>query len=211
MQLSHEILIESRYFRVDTLSSFTSLCILKVLNVIKPLRLVSYEDGLFGTTGQASSYYEVSERAINLLLSRNEEEFNGEMTNLSGKSLRENRELFGLPATTSRANIWAARGFLRMGLMLTESPVAKNLRDLVLDIAEGIVTYRDLIEDLDILLVKYSYKSQEIPKAKLNRERANFSATIHLSPREFSKLNALAQQIGISRSELVYRHIQHLF
>lgn len=211
MQLSHEILIESRYLRINTLSNFNSSCILKILNIVKPIDLIAYKDNLFGTTMQASTYYKVAERTINTLFSRNEDEFAGEVINLSGKTLKENRNIFKLPISTSKANIWTARGFLRMGLMLTESPVAKNIRDLVLDMTEGFVTFDDLIENYDILFAKYSNKNQEIPDTKGQRERVNFSATVHFSPREFSRLNLLAKQKGISRSELIYRHIQHLF
>ena len=77
--------------------------------------------------------------------------------------------------------------------------------------AAGNVTLENLIENYGMYSEKYSVKAFEIPERKVNRERVNFSTVLNLSPREFNKFAKLAKEKGLSRSELLYRCVQHLF
>ncbi|MRX56738.1 hypothetical protein GJU41_22605 [Bacillus idriensis] len=93
------------------------------------------------TTEMAAEYYEVPVETVRSLVKRNRNEFNdyGEIRILKGKSLQDFKTevqdelLFkGVNALT----LVNKRGLLRLGMLLTESEVAKSVRSYLLNVEE---------------------------------------------------------------------------
>lgn len=89
----------------------------------------------------AAKYYEVEKDAIESIIRRNRNEFNdyGEMRILKGKQLSEFkalRQLDGNLKTAPSLTLISRRGLLRIGMLLTESNVAKTIRHYLLNIEE---------------------------------------------------------------------------
>jgi hypothetical protein len=94
------------------------------------------------TLQMAANYYEVSVETIRGVVKRHRDEFNDydEMRLLKGKLLKEFKEglvhevpeLKTLPSLT----LLNKRGLLRLGMLLTESEVAKSVRNYLLNIEE---------------------------------------------------------------------------
>ncbi|NER92222.1 P63C domain-containing protein [Moorena sp. SIO3A2] len=94
------------------------------------------------TTKQLAEYYGVSENLVNKTHKNNKDEFDSDgVQTLSRKELttyskaKENFSLasLGVSKYTSTALIWNPRGALRLGMILTKSAVAKEVRTLMLD------------------------------------------------------------------------------
>lgn len=93
------------------------------------------------TTEMAASYYEVSPDTIRTIIKRNREEFNEyeEMRILKGKALKDFKtEVQGelLFKGVNALTLVNRRGLLRLGMLLTESEVAKSVRNYLLNVEE---------------------------------------------------------------------------
>lgn len=93
------------------------------------------------TIEMAASYYEVPTDTIKSLIKRNREEFNdyGEMRVLKGKTLKDFKGQVQLEPelkTAPSLTLINRRGLLRMGMLLTESEVAKSIRHYLLNVEE---------------------------------------------------------------------------
>jgi len=112
----------------------------EVLEKVKAVTFITEDFEM--TLQSAADYYEVSVETIRTVVKRHRVEFNdyGEMRLLKGKLLREFKE--GL--VQDEPDIKAApsltllnrRGLLRLGMLLTDSEVAKTVRNYLLNIEE---------------------------------------------------------------------------
>lgn len=93
------------------------------------------------TTEMAAEYYGVASNTIKTAISRNRDEFNDyeEIKVLKGKALKEFKSGFqdetlfkGVNALT----LISRRGLLRLGMLLTESEVARSVRSYLLNVEE---------------------------------------------------------------------------
>lgn len=137
MRLSHEVLSESKSARELTISERTNENAIDLLNKAKALVMAVWQGSGRATTEQVAEYYNAPIKTIQNLLNTNREEFADEVENVTGEELRQARLVFSLPSSTSNINLWSPRGMLRVGLMLTKSAVAKNVRDVVLNVVES--------------------------------------------------------------------------
>ncbi|KAA6335519.1 hypothetical protein EZS27_016266 [termite gut metagenome] len=91
------------------------------------------------TTQMVAGFYEVDERTIKRYLENHEQELrhNGYFL-CRGKHLKEFKLLFGhvinVPTKTTVLGLFNFRSFLNIGMLLSESEKAKQLRNLILDI-----------------------------------------------------------------------------
>ncbi|MFJ7831783.1 hypothetical protein ACIQXU_16350 [Peribacillus sp. NPDC097284] len=110
--------------------------------VLEKVKGVAYLTEDFEVTIQmAADYYEVPFDAIKSLIRRNRDEFNvyGEMRLLKGKVLKDFKAQVQLDPdlkTAPSLTLVNRRGLLRMGMLLTESEVAKAIRNYLLNIEE---------------------------------------------------------------------------
>lgn len=93
------------------------------------------------TTEMAATYYEIPVDTIRTIIKRNREEFNdyGEMRILKGKALKDFKtevqdEL--LFKGVNSLTLLNRRGLLRLGMLLTDSEVARAVRNYLLNVEE---------------------------------------------------------------------------
>lgn len=111
-------------------------------DVMEKVKIVPSLPGTFEVTiDMAAIYYEVGSDAISSIIKRHREEFNeyGEVRVLKGKNLKDFRgqvhgelDLGSAPSIT----LINRRGLLRLGMLLTQSEVAKSIRNYLLNVEE---------------------------------------------------------------------------
>ena len=108
---------------------------------IKPLE---FNGVLYVTKQMAADFYEVDLRTITDCLNSNEEELkkNGYKV-LQGKELKEFKSHFGkeidFPTKTTVLGVFDFRSFLNIGMLLTTSEKAKQVRGMMLDIVIAVI------------------------------------------------------------------------
>ena len=108
---------------------------------IKPLE---YEGVLYLTRQMVAEFYDVDLRTITNCLNANEEELkNNGYRVLKGNELKAFKDRFGkeidFPTKTTVLGIFDFRSFLNVGMLLTTSEKAKQVRSLMLDIVIAVV------------------------------------------------------------------------
>ncbi|HIW31467.1 MAG TPA: hypothetical protein IAA29_01665 [Candidatus Paenibacillus intestinavium] len=127
------ILIESRTMRDEYIFKDSVMDKVKIV----PLLPQSFEL----TIEMAANYYEVEIETVRTLLKRHRIEFNeyGETKILKGKSLADFKTMVQDELSLSGINsltLITRRGLLRIGMLLTESEVAKSIRNYLLNVEE---------------------------------------------------------------------------
>jgi hypothetical protein len=127
------ILIESKTMRDEYVFKDT------VMDKVKIVPLIP--DTVELTIQMAANYYEVDSDAIESIIRRNRPEFNeyGEVKVLKGNPLKEFKALRQLDGNLKSApslTLITRRGLLRIGMLLTESEVAKSIRNYLLNVEE---------------------------------------------------------------------------
>lgn len=127
------ILIESKTMRDEYVFKDNVMDKVKIVPLIPATAEVTIE--------MAANYYEVEIETIRTIIKRHRSEFNeyGETKILKGKSLAEFKtmvqgelELGNTPSLT----LINRRGLLRLGMLLTQSEVAKSIRNYLLNVEE---------------------------------------------------------------------------
>jgi hypothetical protein len=111
----------------------------EVLDKVKGL--VMLPDGLHITIKLAAGYFEVSPKTIESLIHDNRDEIESDgLKVLKGEELKKYASLFGKEASmsskTSQFTIIPRRAILRMGMLLRDSEVAKQIRTYLLNLEE---------------------------------------------------------------------------
>jgi hypothetical protein len=130
------ILLESVSARNEKLSSITQDAALDHLNKAKSLVMAMWQGTGVATTQQLADYYEVSEDTVQSAIKNNRDEFVSDgLKVVKGKELKDVVSLVDTTSKTPSLTIWTPRAALRLGMLLRDSEVAKQVRTLLLDIA----------------------------------------------------------------------------
>lgn len=127
------ILTESRYMRDELVFKD---------DVLDRVKFVACLDGMAEVTIKlAADYYEVPTKTVESVIKRNRAEFNeyGEIRLLKGNALRDLKGLLHVEGdlkSASSLTLISRRGLLRIGMLLTESEVAKSVRNYLLNVEE---------------------------------------------------------------------------
>jgi hypothetical protein len=111
-------------------------------SVLEKVKGVAFLTDSFEVTIQmAATYYEVPFETIKSVIKRQRDEFNeyGEINILKGKALKEFKGQVQLEPelkTAPSLTLINRRGLLRLGMLLTESEVAKSIRNYLLNVEE---------------------------------------------------------------------------
>jgi hypothetical protein len=135
--LNHSALVESKTIRSGVLCDRTDEQAIEALNKAKAIVLAVWQGEGYATTEQVAEYYCVDVEAIKWHLRTNREEFAKEVKTLEGEDINLARKSHSLSSKARKVNFWTSRGMLRVGLMLTDSPIARNVRDVVLNLVES--------------------------------------------------------------------------
>lgn len=132
------VLIESRSARTSAIANYSDERAIEILNKAKALIMASWQGTGVATNKQLAEYFEISEDVVRDNLRRNKEELDLDgVKTLKGKALRHVCESISqshsrIPSLT----VWTPRATLRLGMLLRDSMVAKELRSTILDIVE---------------------------------------------------------------------------
>lgn len=132
------VLLESPTARQDYLTDVNDDRALETINKAKALLMASWQGTGIATTEQMAEYYEVPNDTIKKVYQRNREELESDGVKiLRGKALKDVGDIMSpsqerVPSLT----IWTPRAALRLGMLLRDSPVAQQVRTVLLDVAE---------------------------------------------------------------------------
>ena len=150
------ILLESVSARNEKLSALTQDSALDYLNKAKSLVMAMWQGTGITTTEQLADYFEVSSDAVKKVLLRHREEFESDgVREIKGKDLKalqsQGSDMLSLPEKTTRLNIWTPRAALRLGMLLRDSAIAKQVRTLLLDVAMQVPKQNDRLRELELV------------------------------------------------------------
>ena len=134
------VYIESETMRNNTLDNVS-------YDFLDKLKVIPYlTDDMVLTVDQVATYYEVTTEAIKTIIKRNRGEFeNDGMVVLTGKDLKDfiakvcevQSEPHKISSKTRSLTLVTKRSLLRVGMLLTNSELAKEIRDYLLNIEES--------------------------------------------------------------------------
>ncbi len=146
-------LTESASLRSQQIDRYSNDDSLDTLSKAKALVMAVWKGQKVATTEQIAEYYEVPEETIKTIAKRNRDELESDgLKTLSGKELKEVKFNMNLCDSTSRLLLWSPRSALRVGMLLRDSEVAREVRNVVLDIVEIVPAQTERIRTLELEL-----------------------------------------------------------
>lgn len=134
---SEIVLLESRAARDGQLAAMPQERASQILEKVKGLFFALWQGTGLATSEQTAEYYEVTTDVVRDNIRRHREEFESDgLKVLRGKALKDAREIISLPSDTSQATVWTPRAAMRLGYLLRDSEVAKQVRTASLDLIE---------------------------------------------------------------------------
>jgi hypothetical protein len=138
--IAPEVLLESKTARDGQLTQVSHDAASDVLSKAKALVFALWQGTGAATTAQMAEYYEVPVDAVESVLRRNRDELESDgLITLKGSQLKTFKQL-SVKLTESNAGsmaIWTPRAALRLGMLLRDSEVAKQVRNVLLDVAQA--------------------------------------------------------------------------
>ncbi|MEH7667651.1 hypothetical protein V7419_12915 [Bacillus sp. JJ689] len=139
----------NNYFEADNKVERDSLVErVEVLEKVKSLLLLPKME--YATTKQVADFYDIEKKAIDNVILRNKEELTsdgmiivkqGELKKIKGDLQNEGSlEKYGLGKFVAAAYLFPKRAILRVGMLLRDSEVAKEVRTQLLNIEEHAAT-----------------------------------------------------------------------
>ena len=142
---------------------------LDVLDKVKKLTMLKGTE--YMTTKMVADYYERPESTINSVIGRHREELNKngmkKFTNKELKSLNIQDEYFKIP--NAGMILFNKRSILNVGMLLTESPIAEEVRNLLLDNHEQLNNIHKKLDNGEEIIKEDIDKSD--PLYYVNREK----------------------------------------
>lgn len=149
--MSELILLESVSARNEKLTSLTQDASLDHLNKAKSLVMAVWQGVGIATTEQMANYYEVAVDTVKSVVKNNRDELVSDgLKVLRGKDLKDARSSINLASDASQVTIWTPRAALRLGMLLRDSEIAKQVRNLLLDLTELAPKQNDRIRELEL-------------------------------------------------------------
>ena len=128
--MNTDVLVESKSLRDEYVGRTD------VLDKVR--KLVFLPDDLHATVEMVTTYYEVGFEAIKSIIKENREELESDgLSTLSGEELRSLKDLGCISKNTAALIVIPRRAILRVGMLLRDSVVAKEVRTALLNIEEA--------------------------------------------------------------------------
>ena len=110
-----------------------------VLNKVKALMFAVWEGKSRVSRKDLADFYEIHTDTLDKNYKRNKDEFDRDGVKVfRGKALDDVRDKLSLSHKASSATIYTAAGALRMGFILRDSEVAKEVRNVVIQMIQGV-------------------------------------------------------------------------
>lgn len=120
--------------RDSQLSNFTQEKALNALNKAKSLVMAYWHGETLASTKDVCNFYSIDRDALQKILDRHRAELNSDgVRKLEGQELRRARDILSLPPSTAVATVWTPRAILRIGMLLQDNEIAKQVRNVLLD------------------------------------------------------------------------------
>lgn len=151
------ILVESASARNEKLTALTQDAAFDHLNKAKSLVMAMWQGTGIATTEQLADYYEIPAETVKTVLLRHRDEFDLDgLREIKGKDLKalqgQGSDILNLPEKTTRLNVWTPRAALRLGMLLRDSAIAKQVRTVLLDLAMIVPQQQEHINELQLRL-----------------------------------------------------------
>jgi|GEM_PF-6173782 len=146
-----EALTESKILRDKEIAKASEDQTQKILNKVKQLYFAIWQGGTWLSLQQVAVFYGAEEATIRQDYHRCRAEFKSDgVIKVQGDEIKDARDILSLPSKTSQALLFPPRAVLRMGFILRDSEVAKHVRDVALNIIEGVgqLLSREILGDL---------------------------------------------------------------
>lgn len=172
MYLSDEAFLESRSVRDQRLAEIPNEQAEDVLNRAKALLFAVWQGQGIATTEQVAEFYSVDTEAIQKVVQRNRDELSVDgLRVLRGKDLKDVMDIMSISSRTPNLTVWTPRAALRLGMLLRDSAVAKQIRSLLIEmVAQGRAespSERELTLQIELQRLRQQYQDTgwEIVKA----------------------------------------------
>lgn len=130
-------LIESRSARTSAIANFSDDRAIDVLNKAKALVMAVWQGSGIATTSQLAEYYEVPVDTVQTIIKRHRQELAQDgLEVVKSEALKEMSVLNISQDGATSLTVWTPRAALRLGMLLRDSAIAKQLRSTILDIVE---------------------------------------------------------------------------
>lgn len=147
------ILLESASARNEKLANLSQDSALDHLNKAKSLVMAMWQGTGIATTQQMANYYDVSEDTVQSVIKNNREELVSDgLKVLKGKELKDVMSIADTTSKTPSLTIWTPRAALRLGMLLRDSAIAKQVRTLLLDLVQVVPQQQEHIHELELRL-----------------------------------------------------------
>lgn len=103
-----------------------------VLDKVGALRTLP--DDMHVQTAEVASFYEVDPGTVRQIVNRNREELDDDGYTVTSRSEFEGSYKMSLPSTASTVALFPRRAVLRIGMLLRDSEVARQVRDMLLSV-----------------------------------------------------------------------------
>ncbi|MDH6279481.1 phage antirepressor KilAC domain-containing protein [Prescottella agglutinans] len=155
-----------------------------VLDKVGVLRALP--DDMHVTTEMAAEFYDVLRDTISAIVSRNRDEFESDGYRVVTRGSFEGTYNMSVPSSASRIALLPRRAVLRLGMLLRDSGVARQVRDYLLD-AEEVSPERAQSEDEKVLEVFQILTSRV---AALNAENKALTSKVEHDAPKVAKAEA---------------------
>lgn len=155
--LTENVLIESSSARTAKLSNYNSDQAFEALNKAKALLMASWQSERWATTEQMAEFYQVPVATVQQAARRHKQEFQEDGLSKKGrkelKALpRQVADLLSVSPNAGSVVLWNPRAALRLGMLLRDSEVAKQVRSLILNVVEVVPKQSEHIKELELRL-----------------------------------------------------------
>jgi hypothetical protein len=210
--IAPEVLLESKTARDGQLTQFSHNAASDVLSKAKALVFALWQETGAATTQQMAEYYEVPVDAVESVLRRNRDELESDGVNtLKGsdlKAFRYHSVNLTESSKTARVTIWTPRAALRLGMLLRDSEVAKQVRNILLDVAQTAEPHdtgnvqreiSQLIElaQTQVEVINEQQKMLAAALASLGKAKSKEKKQPKWTPRSTSHLMAFVREVGL--------------
>ena len=195
LRISDAVLVESKSIRDDQVASLSDDGVAEIMARVKGiLHYARVGSNQLATSEQIASFYGVPEDTVKSAYKNNRSEFEADgVKPFKGKDLRLAKSVIDLANKARQVLLWTPRGAFRLGLLLTGSPVAKALRDELVNAHTSLSTDSTAIAiptdpDQDPILANLAQIAQ-VRRAQLEQER-----TLQRHDDELAELRAKQQR-----------------
>jgi hypothetical protein len=223
--IAPEVLLESKTARDGQLTQVSHEAASDVLSKAKALVFALWQGTGAATTAQMAEYYEVPVDAVESVLRRNRDELESDgLTTLKGSQLKTFKQLsvkltesnatkvasvnLTEATKTTQLTIWTPRAALRLGMLLRDSEVAKQVRNVLLDVAQVAEPHdtsnvqreiSQLIElaQTQVEVINEQQKMLAAALASLSMTKSKEKKQPKWTPRSTSHLMDFAREVGL--------------